>query len=102
VEAGYDPDAAAALFIRMKAHLGEVSRTPAITPAGEVTQSLGEALESYFRSHPASEERASKLADLVAQHRSSFKGRSVYVGRGNLHDQVPRSQREIPAEYRRF
>jgi predicted Zn-dependent protease len=102
VESGYDPDAAAALFIRMKAHLGEVSRRPAITPAGEVAQSLGEALESYFRTHPPTEERTRKLADLVARHRTSFQGRSFYVGKENLHDRVPRPQREYPGEYRKF
>lgn len=43
-ESGYDPSAAAALFRRLQANLGERSRTPATTPRGEVTQSVGDAL----------------------------------------------------------
>jgi predicted Zn-dependent protease len=102
IEAGYDPDAAATLFIRMKKHMREPSRTLATTPAGEVAQSLGDAMNAYFRSHPPTEERARKLEDLVARHSTGLKGFSFYVGKENLHDQVPRSQREYPGEYRRF
>jgi predicted Zn-dependent protease len=102
IEAGYDPDAAAALFVRMKAHFGEPSRSQATTPAGEVAQSLGEAMEAYFRSHPPTEERARKLEDLVARHRADLKGLSFYVGKENLHNQVQRSRHEYPNEFRTF
>lgn len=102
IETGYDPDAAPALFVRMKAHFGEPSRTPATTPAGEVAQSLGEAMEAYFRSHPPTEERTRKLLDLVAQHRAALKGLSFYVGKENLHNQVQRSRNEYPNEFRTF
>ena len=102
IEARYDPDAAAALFVRMKAHFGEPSRTPATTPGGEIAQSLGEMMSAYFRSHPPTEERARKLDDMVARHRGDLRGLSFYVGRENLHDQIPRSQREYAGEYRTF
>jgi predicted Zn-dependent protease len=102
IEATYDPDAAAALFVRMKAHLGEPSRTPATTPSSEIAQSLGEMMSAYFRSHPPTEERAHKLENMVARHGSSLKGLSFYVGKENVRDQVPKSQRQYPGEYRRF
>jgi len=102
IEAGYDPDAAAVLFIRMKVHMGEPSRTPATTPAGEVAQSLGEAMNAYFRSHPPTEERTRKLEDVVTQHRTALKGLSFYVGKENLRELVPKSQLQYPGEYRRF
>src|SRR5208283_227294 len=85
IEAGYDPDAAAALFLRMQARLREPSPAPATTPVGEVTQSAGAALESYFRSHPPSEERASQLEDMVNRNRSGLHGSAFYVGKQNLH-----------------
>ena len=66
IAAGYDPAAAAALFNRMQ-HEFPLPDTPrADTPAGELAQSLGDALASYFRTHPPSEERARKLKELTA------------------------------------
>lgn len=102
VESGYDPTAAATLFRRMQAHLGERSRTAATTPAGEVAQSAGDALGSFFRTHPRSEERARDLDAIVARERPSLKGKSFYVGRQNSAERVPRSEREYPAEEHKF
>ena len=99
IESGYDPTAAAALFRRMQAHLGERFQTPATTPTGEVAQSVGDGLASFFRSHPPSEERARDLDAIVARQRSSLEGKSFYVGRQNLAERVPRSLLDNPAEY---
>jgi len=57
-QAGYDRNAASALFLRMKARFGEPSRRRATSPAGELSTSLTEALGDYFRTHPPLEERA--------------------------------------------
>jgi beta-barrel assembly-enhancing protease len=100
IEAGYDPDAAAALCLRMQARLREQSLAPATTPVGEVTQSAGEAIGSFFRSHPPSQERARDLNDMVARHRTALHGQSFYIGKENLHERVSKSQREYPQEYR--
>ena len=65
IAAGYDPTAGATLFTRMQKEFHEPAETPATTPGGEITHSLGDALESYFRSHPPSEERARRLRELA-------------------------------------
>ena len=102
IESGYDPDAAAGLFARMQAHFHEPPRVQANTPAGEAAQAAGEAIESYFRTHPPSEERVRKLNGMVARHRRELAGRAFYVGKRNLEERVPRSSRTFPDEYRRF
>ena len=66
IAGGYDPAAGPALFTRMQKEMGETARTPATTPAGELAHSLGDALASYFRSHPPTEERARRLRDLAS------------------------------------
>jgi predicted Zn-dependent protease len=102
IEAGYDPDAAAALFVRMQAHFHEPPRVQANTPAGEVAQAAGEAMESYFRTHPPSEERVRKLNDMVARHRGELSRRAFYIGKRNLEERIPKSSRTFPDEYRRL
>jgi predicted Zn-dependent protease len=99
IESGYDPTAAAGLFRRMQAHLGERARFPATTPSGEVAQSVEDALASFFRTHPPSEERTRDLDAIVATQRSSLRGKPFYVGRQNLAERVPRSMRDYPGEY---
>jgi len=100
IESGYDPEAAAALFRRMRTHLGERSRTPATTPSSEIGQSVGDALSSFFRTHPPSEERARDLDAIVGRQRPALKGKSFYVGRQNAAERTPRSARDYPGEYR--
>jgi beta-barrel assembly-enhancing protease len=100
VESGYDPDAEAALFTRMKARFREPSRVRAVTPAGEITEAAGQAIGSYFRTHPPSEERVARLNDMLARHRAELAGRSFYVGKENLRERVPRSSHEYAGEFR--
>ena len=102
IESGYDPDAAVALFLRMKSRLGEPTRDQQTTPAGEVLQSTGELVTAYFRTHPPSEERAKRLADMVARNHRDLAGRSFYVGKENLRERIARANRAYPAEYRRI
>jgi predicted Zn-dependent protease len=99
VESGYDPDAEAALFTRMKARFHEPSRVQATTPAGEVTEAAGEAIGAYFRTHPPSEERVARVNDMLARHRENLAGR-FYVGKRNLRERVPRSSHEYAGEFR--
>ncbi len=70
IDAAYDPAAAVALFSRLAARFHEGSRPRATTPAGEVTQAVGEAIGAYFRTHPPSEERIRQLQRIGAQYRS--------------------------------
>ena len=94
IESGYDPNAAGALFSRMAIRFGEASPPPAKTPAGEVTDAIGGALGSYFRTHPPSEERARAMRGMAARYRDAF-----YVGKENLRRRIPRSRQEFPGEF---
>jgi len=100
IEAGYDPDAAAAVFKRMEVKFGETSRTPAATPMGEVGHAVGEAIGSYFQTHPPSEERARQLSEMVAKNRGRLAGTVVYVGVANYRGRIPRSEEELSSEKR--
>lgn len=100
IEAGYDPDAAATLFERMKTHFGEPGAQPASTPAGEMGQAVEGALGSYFRTHPPSGDRARQLNAMVAEHRRELRGRSFYVGKENLQQHIARSRQQFPGESR--
>ena len=102
IESGYDPDAPVSLFLRMKARFGEPSREHQATPAGEVLQATGEAITAYFRTHPLSEERAKRLADMVVLNHRSLAGRSFYVGKENLRERTARVSRTYAAEFRRI
>jgi len=101
LESGYDPDAEAQLFTRMKARFNEPARVQATTPAGEVTEAAGEAIGGYFRTHPPSEERVARLNDMLARHRENLTGR-FYLGKENLRERVPRSSHEYAGEFRQM
>jgi predicted Zn-dependent protease len=100
VESGYDPDAEPALFTRMKTKFHEPSRVQATTPAGEVSEAAGEAIQAYFRTHPPSQERVARLNDMLARHRQELAQRSFYVGKENLRERVPKSSHQYAGEFR--
>jgi predicted Zn-dependent protease len=100
IEAGYDPEAGAVIFNRLKERLGGPTRPRPRTPVGELTRAMEEAMGSYFTSHPASEERARRLADLVFENRRRLSGRTFYVGVENYRQRIPRTQQEFPTERR--
>jgi predicted Zn-dependent protease len=102
IEAGYDPEAAIKVFHRMQRHFGEGEATAPATPAGEVTQSIGQMIGSYFRTHPASRDRERDLTALVANNRRRLAGRAFYVGVKNLHERVSRTEKEYPDETRKL
>ncbi|HYL36904.1 MAG TPA: M48 family metallopeptidase [Bryobacteraceae bacterium] len=100
VEAGYDPEAAARVFHRLQQAVGEQNPQPARTPIGEVAQSIGQAIGSYFQTHPSSHERELRLSSEVASNRRRLAGRTFYVGVKNYNERVPRTEREYPDEKR--
>jgi predicted Zn-dependent protease len=98
IEAGYDPDAAAAVFERMKVLFGESAAEKAATPLGEAGQVVWDAMGSYFRSHPPSAERARQLTEMVKKNRSALGGQVIYRGAQNFKARIPRSERSFEAE----
>ncbi len=94
IEVGYDPDAAPAVFERMKMKFGEHAAARATTPLGEAGQAVWEALGSYFHSHPPSEQRARALRE----NHDAIAGRVVYRGVRNYAERVARGKREFDAE----
>jgi predicted Zn-dependent protease len=99
-EADYDPEAAPALFLRMKAEFNEASAAHPTTPEGEMRETLREAIGAFFRSHPPSDERARQLQTLVRGQHNALAGKKVYVGVENLRRRTARSRLELPQEFR--
>ena len=102
IQAGYNPEAGAVVFNRLKPMAGERTRPEAKTPAGEVVQALDEAMGSYLRSHPSSDERMRRLKGLIVKNRERLSERDIYEGIENYRRRVPRTQEEFPGERHRF
>lgn len=102
VEAGYDPEAAQALFLQMKTRFNEPSSAHPTTPEGEMRQALREAIDAFFSSHPPSEERIRQLQNLVRKQHHALAGKKVkvYVGVENLQRRTVRSRLALPQEFR--
>jgi predicted Zn-dependent protease len=98
IEAGYDPDAAAAVFERMKVKFGKHAASPASTPLGEAGQAVWEALGSYLQSHPPSEQRARALREMADTNRGTIGGRMIYKGARNYQQRIARSRQEFDVE----
>jgi beta-barrel assembly-enhancing protease len=94
VEAGYDPEAAARLFHRMKAVFGETSTQPGATPAAELERATAGAFTAYFRTHPPSAARAQALDHIIYGNRRNLGDRTFYVGKENLKQRIARDQHE--------
>lgn len=77
--AGYDPREMADLFVR----LAQRKLDP------------GSPLPSFFRSHPASIDRASAVREHYARLQADSPAITLYVGRQNLRRRVPRSEQEF-------
>lgn len=102
IQAGYDPEAAAAVFNRLKERFGEQTSPKAKTPVEEVAQTLGEAVGEYFQSHPPSEERKRRLNGLIDRKRQRLSGRAFYDGVENYRQRIPRARKEFPGEQHRI
>ena len=100
IEAGYDPDAGATVFNRLQLHYGTPEEKRARTPIAEIGRVVGQAMGSYFQSHPTSETRTRQLNDLIERNRRRLQGRHFYVGVQNFRQRLPRSQQEFPSERR--
>lgn len=102
IQAGYDPEAGAVVFQRLKQLHGEPKPAKAKNPVTEVIQAAGEAIVAYPHSHPMSAERERRLNELVEKNRRRLAGQNFYVGRANYEQKIPRSQRRLPGEERRM
>ena len=100
IQAGYDPSVAPVLFGRMQAAFEGPPPDRAATPQGELVHTLARGLIDYFHSHPSSQDRMTRLNDLIADNRRSLKGKTVYVGVSNYQQRVPRTQHDDPGERR--
>jgi predicted Zn-dependent protease len=98
IEAGYDPDAAIAVFRRMQARLGEPIRRQAATPVGEAGGAVIDVIGSYFRTHPTSDDRARQLSAMVARNHRELAGTIVYRGVRNYKLRVARSAQDFLEE----
>jgi beta-barrel assembly-enhancing protease len=99
MQAGYDPGAASAVMSRMAVRQHEKPAAPARTAVDEIGRAVGDALGSYFDSHPTSLERSRKLAALAARNRQRMAGEGCYVGKQNLLRRMPRWSQEFPTEF---
>lgn len=98
IEAGYAPAAGAAVFERLKRRRGDQTPPKSATPVAELAQTLEQAVSSYSRSHPLSDERMRRMDALVAKNRGRLSGREFYIGAENYRQRVPRTQQEFPSE----
>lgn len=65
LRAGYDPQASVRFFTRLKDYLGEGAAARPKTPVSEFAGALEEALDSYYDSHPITEERIERLKEII-------------------------------------
>lgn len=100
IKGGYDPDAAAAFFERMKAEFHEPPPRQETTPRGEMLGAAIDAIGSYFRTHPPFDERERQLNQLVSGNRRELKGKAFYVGQENLRLHTARSRQQYTGELR--
>ncbi len=100
IEARYHPGAGAAVFNRLQLRYGTPKERRAGTPVQEIGQVVGEAVGSYFQSHPTSEVGVRRLSDLTERNQRRFQGQDFYVGTENYRRRLPRSQQEFPSERR--
>ncbi len=101
IEAGYDPDAAETVFNRLAQTMGEARRPPASTPAGEIADSMEEALRDYFRTHPRTPERVARMHSMTTSHQE-LRGRQFFVGRTNYRNRTTRAASAPEAEFRTY
>lgn len=99
VDARYDPQAASRLFTRMGEVMEGKSRPAAKTPMGEVARASAGMLSDYFRSHPRSEDRASRLSEQERKALRSLDNRQFYLGRKNLHEHIPFFEKAFDEEW---
>jgi beta-barrel assembly-enhancing protease len=98
--AGYDTDAAVAVFRRLDAHWTREGSPPPANPLDEAAAAVLTGLGSYLDSHPVTVERIARLEQLIAGRR--WWGRSIggYRGVENHRTKVPRATRVFPDEVR--
>lgn len=99
IQAGYHPDSASSAMSRMAARQREQPARRARTPVVEVGNVLGDALGSYFDSHPPSLERTRRLTALAERTRRRLSGGKCYVGKENLIKRMPRRRQEFSTEW---
>jgi predicted Zn-dependent protease len=101
IEAGYDPEAAPQVFHRMQEQFGRAPAARPETPVGEVAGSIGEAIGSYFQTHPPSDARERRLNDMVRANKQRLNGQDVYAGVRNYRERAARTEHDYPEEHHR-
>ena len=96
INAGYYPRAALAVNARLGDRFGEKyadKKRKAKTPVGEIFGGLQAGVDSYFLSHPPTDERKRRLKKTISRHTRGLKEKKWYVGEKNLKRKVCRSQK---------
>ncbi len=102
IDATYDPEAAARLFQRMSQAFEGKSKVYRKTPAGEAVAATAAMVSDFFRSHPRSEDRSRRLAELSRNEHSRLAGSLFYIGVKNLNGHIPLSEKAFDNEWRRM
>lgn len=97
--ADYDPRAGVSLFERLTPPDSAATPGRAATPLGESLGAVAGALGSYFDTHPATEQRISRLRQLIAGRTPWLRGKRSYVGVENHRLKVARAASEFPDEF---
>jgi len=103
-KAGYDPQAAIALFERLNKTWREAhneAKQPTLI-VQELGTALGKALDQYFETHPPTQLRIHELGGAVKRNARAWAGRQFYAGRTNYRDGVPRVSDERENEWVTF
>ncbi len=106
VAAGYDPEAATAVFARLDDQFGGHEAPPRQprNPAAEIAGAIHTAAGSYFHSHPPTPERLHRLRQVKEANAAGLTGGQYYIGRWNLRYLTSRSreERRTVDEFRRY
>jgi predicted Zn-dependent protease len=83
LQAGYDGEVAAMVFLRLMEERGERPSTRADNVVGELAEAVEGAIGSYLESHPSSEERSRRLRAFMDRNRHRMADKPGTIGAEN-------------------